>query len=117
MVKELHDMGERHSEYLEPMHGNKKHYPSIYISTKQLPCIKGCKVGERMSLLILAEVVSANKDGKYTLEIKKMGEEGDTKMTKAVEKAMGQHEELDEDNEDSAHEASESKEEEEEEHK
>ena len=76
---------------------NKKFYPSINLSDKELPYLKGSKVGDKMSLLILCEITGTHKRDNnpidYTLEIKKMGEEGEMKMSKAMEKAMEEHDE------------------------
>ena len=124
MVKKLHDLGRSEKEmYGSPTlvgKGKRIIYPSLSITTKQLPCLENADIGEKASLLILVEVKGVHKEkngNRYELDVLKMGEEGETKMTKAVEKAMGQHEELDSKEESSAHEAGETASEEEAEHK
>ena len=115
MIKKLHDLGKK--DYGIPVSEDKEiHYPNICVDTEMMPILKGVEVGETVSLLAICEVKSIRKDGKnkpveIALDIKKLGEEGDMKMSKAVEKAIGSHKELDEE-ESAKHEASESAEEE-----
>lgn len=124
MVSKLYDLGRSEKEmYGSPTSTkeskNRIVYPSLSITSKQLPCLEEAEIGEKASLLILVEVKGVHKEkngNRYELDVLKMGEEGETKMTKAVEKAMGQHKELD-DSEEEAHEAGETAEQEKEEHK
>lgn len=98
----IYDVGHKPEEMATPTKSEKpkKYYPSINLSDKELPCLKGSKVGDKMSLLILCEITGTHKRNNdpidYTLEIKKMGEEGEMKMSKAMEKAMDEHEEKEE---------------------
>ena len=67
-----------------------------------MPFLEDAEVGEKFHYLAICEVKSVSKDGKnkpmeFTLDVKKLGEEGEMKMTKAVERAIGKHKELDED--------------------
>lgn len=106
MITKIHDVGRTHDEmYGMPVSigKNKKEkcYPSITVTTEQIPFLEDVVVGEKMSLLAICEVKSIRQEGKnkpmeITLDVKKLGEEGEMKMTKAVEKAIGEHKELDE---------------------
>ena len=76
---------------------NKKYYPSIRLSDKELPCLKGAKMGDKLSLMMSCEITGANKQDdnptEYTLEVKKLGEESEMKMSKALEEASKEKEE------------------------
>ena len=95
----LYDVGHKSEEMAVPSKStkSKKYYPSINLSDKELPCLKGVKVGDKLSLLMLCEITGTHKRNNdptdYTIDIKKMGEEGEMKMSKAMKEAMGEHEE------------------------
>jgi len=76
---------------------NKKSYPTLYLSDKELPILKGKDVKDKINLIIECEIVGLNmrknnndkedKGTSYDLEIKRAGEESETKMSQAIEKA------------------------------
>jgi len=99
MIKKIHDLGKKGWGEVSPMSNDEKHYPNICVDTKLCPFLEDVEVGEKLSLLAICEVKSIRKDGEnkpmeITLDVKKLGEEGEMKMTKAVEKAIGKHKEL-----------------------
>ena len=100
VIKKIHSIGRKGYGEISPMNKNEIHYPDICVTTEQVPFLDEVEVGERMSLLAICEVKSIRQEGKgkpkeISLMVKMLGEEGDMKMTKAVEKAIGEHKELD----------------------
>lgn len=74
-------------------------YPTVCISDKDCPYLEDTNVGDKLSLITLYEVIGIRKDEEdfcYTLAIKKVAEDAGMKMSKAMEKFMGPHEEVDE---------------------
>jgi len=80
---------------------NKKNYPTVYISDKELPILKGKDIGDKINLLIECEIKGVNmharskedKKTNYDLEIKRAGEESETKMSQAIDEATNEKEE------------------------
>ena len=76
---------------------NEKSYPTLYISDKELPILKGKDVLDKINLVIECEITgcsmrkSANdkedKGMSYDLKIIRAGEESEMKMSKAMDKA------------------------------
>lgn len=59
---------------------NKIYYPTIYLSAKEAPDLKGCEIGEEKTLVVKVRVKShslseneKNSNEDFTLEILKMG--------------------------------------------
>lgn len=94
----MYDVGHKMSEEMamQPKK-NEKHYQDLSFTDKELPCLKGAKSGDKLSLLSLCEVDSVeDKKGepsRYRLKVLKMGEESEMKMHKALEKATKEEEE------------------------
>lgn len=104
MVKKLHDLGKKgYGPTSIEESKNEIHYPDICVDTKQCPFLKQADIGEKVSLLAICEVKSKRQDDKKAMDIvlavKQLGEEADLKMTKAVEEAIGEHKELDDNEE------------------
>ena len=100
-VKKIHDIGMNYDEKYEcePMDKKKKIYPEIRLTEEMCPFLEGAEVGEKLSLLAICKITEIKEEEgenerEYELEIQKLGEEGEMKMTKAVEKAIGPHKEL-----------------------
>lgn len=96
----MYSVGEKYSEKYDcgvPSPENKSRiiYPSIHLSNKELPFLDKIKVGSTFSLLMNVRLVKKEleqradkKDRKeYRLDVMKIGEESETKMAKALEKA------------------------------
>ena len=96
MKHKMYDVGKK-SEPMEvgKPEKNKKHYPSMYLTDKALPCLKGMKVGDKLSLMIMTEITGTSKRDnnptEYTLEVHKAGEESEMRMSKAMEEATEEH--------------------------
>ena len=76
-------------------------YPTVYLTDEELPYLEQVEVGDKVSFLCLFEVVSKtereDKDGEkcdYTLELQKVAEDAEMKMSKALEEFMGEHKEV-----------------------
>lgn len=87
----MKDMGHTPEEAKPSETRKTKSYPTLYLNDKELPCLKGCKLGNKMKLMAQIEVVGARKRQEggfnYDLEIKKMGEMGEMKMDEAMDEA------------------------------
>ena len=82
---------------------NKVCYPTIYLSDKELPYLEEIEVGDKVSFLCLFKLVSKEERENekeeicnYTLELQKVAEDAEMKMTKALEEFMGPHKEVEE---------------------
>lgn len=92
MKKKMIDVGKKpESMEVSPVKKSEKYYPSIHLTDKALPCLQGCKVGEKLSLLMDCEITGTTKrnddPAEFTLEVHKIGEEKHMKMSKAMEEA------------------------------
>ena len=77
---------------------DRKVYPTITVTEKEMPYLDDLNVGDKISLITLYKVVriedSEKTDCNYTLEINKVAEESGMKISKALEKFMGEHKEV-----------------------
>ena len=105
----MHDMGEvRNTEVIPSEAGSKnkkeKHYPSISLSSKQLPELKGKKFGDTIELHIKGEIGGIREDyddkeeAEYEIKIKEADCAG--KMSEKGYKALSAEEQDDEDEKD-----------------
>ena len=106
-----YDLGKSNSG-MEVTASNKKekYYPTIDICENELPYLDDLNVGDEISLITLFEVKAitarTGEDKRFTLEIKKVAEESGMKLSKELEKFLGEHKEIeDEDKEDDEKEA------------
>lgn len=79
-------------------------YPKIYLSDKELPLLEEVEVGDKVSFLCLFKVTSKSETDRgcnYDLELQKVAEDNEMKISKALEKFMGEHKELELDDEES----------------
>jgi len=81
-MTEMIDVGQKSDGPAEVKSDKKeKHYPTLYLSTKQLPKLKGMKPGDKITLLVDCEVkgysLRSTKDqkeeGNYDIEVQKIG--------------------------------------------
>jgi hypothetical protein len=76
---------------------NRVCYPTVYLSDVDLPYLKGLEVGDKVSFLCLFEITGIkqdkNKKWNYDLDLQKVAEESEMKISKALEKFLGSHEE------------------------
>lgn len=96
----MHNVGHKISEDMAipaKEDKNKKIYPTLNISDKEFTGLKGKEVGDNMNILIECKICgmdmyhdenSKDKKTNYRLEIHKMGEEGEMKMSKAMEEMV-----------------------------
>jgi len=84
MVKvKMIDVGEKNEGLtkIESPKKNEKYYPTLYLSTKQLTALKGKKPGDKLTLLVDAEVKGFSlrstkgkeEEGNYDIEVQKIG--------------------------------------------
>lgn len=78
----MYDAGTKPEKYKPmPMPSSPaKYYPCVYVDSKHAPCLKGCEVGEELTLVVKAKIVGhdASESGNhssdnYRLEIREMG--------------------------------------------
>jgi len=73
------DVGETSKGLDQPVEvkKNEKHYPTLFLSTKQLPELKGMKPGDMGILKVEYEVIRSTTDkeevANYDIEIRKIG--------------------------------------------
>ena len=79
---EMKDVGEKSRELDAPeVDKDRVHYPTLFLSTKQLPKLKDMKPGEKLTLLVDAEVKGftlkstedKKEEGNYDIEVQKIG--------------------------------------------
>lgn len=92
------DVGKKpESMEASPVKKSEKYYPSMHLTDKALPCLKGCRVGDKISLLMDCEITGTTKrnddPAEFTLEVHRVGEEKHIKMSKALEEASKEKEE------------------------
>lgn len=96
-----YDLGHKMEEDM-PM-SKKICYPSVHLTEEELPLLEETEVGDKVSFLCLFEVTSMRKekDGKacYDLDLLKVAEDAEMKMSKALEEFMGEHKEVEEESE------------------
>lgn len=105
----MHDMGETREtvgqpEAVENKNKKEKHYPSISLSSKQLPDLKNKKFGDTVELHIKGEIggiredYDDKKEAEYEIKIKEADCAG--KMSEKEYKALSAEEQDDEDEKD-----------------
>ena len=83
MGTEMTDVGENLKGVAEPekVEKNEKHYPTLFLSTKQLPELEGMKPGDKGVLKVEYEIKGYylrstkgnEEEGQYDLEIQRIG--------------------------------------------
>lgn len=97
-MQKMYDVGHKMSEDMAmptKENKNKKHYPSLHLSDEEFPALKGKDVGDKLSVMMdcviagydMNQSQGQKKKVDYRLEIHRMGEEGEIKMYRALEKA------------------------------
>lgn len=101
----MYDVGHKMAEGIPAAfkeNKNKKYYPSLHLSDEEFPVLKGKEVGDKLSIMVDCVIAGCDmnqsqgqkKKVNYRLEIHKMGEEGEMRMSRALEKATEEKEEV-----------------------
>lgn len=72
----MHDVGEKMSNHAIMPMKDKMYYPSLHVSTKQVPELGYLKPGDTCHLMIDSKVMGFMGD-KYHLEVRKVGKHGE----------------------------------------
>lgn len=114
MKKVGYDLGHKMQEEMPmPMTNMDKKkicYPNVHLSDKELPLLEELDVGDKVSFLCLFKIIDkmeTEKECNYTLELQKVAEDSEMKMSKALEDFMGEHKEVETEEKDSEDETNE----------